>query len=296
VSGIENPFLEIARKARITAEAILSIKGGTSRIQRRMSRRMNDLQGEIMREVLAELNRKGYTPSSTAERRAITAIFQRVGGALMDRIFTEELEEAAILGRNQAISEMQKAGQSVVFDEFNRRTLERIRDHAFEASARTMSRMIGNVNDVLVHGYENGLGIDAIADHLRGEFTDMSESELERIARTEIHSQQEEGKFITEQEYGVEYHQWIAATDNRTREEVDGDSSHGHTEMNGQIVRVGEPFSNGLRYAGDRSGGEDTIGHWINCRCRIVPYIMPYGKRPPINKVHFYESDLEDIA
>jgi len=60
-------------------------------------------------------------------------------------------------------------------------------------------------------------------------------------------------------------------------------------------VRVGEPFSNGLYYPGDRSGGDGTIREWINCRCRLVPFLMPEGKMAPIGKNWFYEGDLKDL-
>jgi hypothetical protein len=63
--------------------------------------------------------------------------------------------------------------------------------------------------------------------------------------------------------------------------------------MHGQIVRVGDQFSNGLRYPGDRTG---EIAEWINCRCTTVPFIMPIGFIAPPGVLHFYEDELLAVA
>jgi len=115
----------------------------------------------------------------------------------------------------------------------------------------------------------------------------MQDYELRRVARTEINSFQNEGAYLTEQELGVRYHMWYTALDERVR--------GSHSNMHGEIVRVGEPFSNGLYYPGDRSGGQGTIKEWINCRCRTVPFLMPEGKMAPPGASYFRESDLIEI-
>ena len=53
-----------------------------------------------------------------------------------------------------------------------------------------------------------------------------------------------------------EYYVWSSVVDTLTR--------HSHAEINGQRIRKGELFDNGLRYPGDPSGPPDEVN---NCRC-----------------------------
>lgn len=52
---------------------------------------------------------------------------------------------------------------------------------------------------------------------------------------------------------------WVATLDKRTRDH--------HLHMNGEVVAMDKPFSNGLMFPGDPDGPPGEI---INCRCRAV--------------------------
>ena len=82
----------------------------------------------------------------------------------------------------------------------------------------------------------------------------------------------------------VEYTQWIAADDDRTRES--------HVEVDREIIRLGDEYSNGLKYPGDTDG---PIEEWINCRCSNAPFVMPYGYIAPPGMEQFREEDLIPI-
>jgi len=111
-------------------------------------------------------------------------------------------------------------------------------------------------------------------------------AELERVARTEIASKENLGMYMSEQELDVEYHQWKTARDERVRDS--------HVDMEGEITRVGSPFSNGMMYPGDFSSGAD-LGELINCRCTVMPFVMPEGYMAPAGMSYFRESDLVPI-
>ncbi|MDP9439598.1 MAG: hypothetical protein M3P49_12810 [Actinomycetota bacterium] len=74
---------------------------------------------------------------------------------------------------------------------------------------------------------------------------------------------------------GVEYIQWktlygTGLLDERVRSS--------HHALNGEVVRVGERFSNGLLFPGDFSV---YMPHETeNCRCRPVPFYLPEGYAP----------------
>lgn len=160
-------------------------------------------------------------------------------------------------------------------------TRQKLYNQSFTASENTMNRVDNQINQILSDGYEKGHGINQVADDITHKFNQLSDWESRRIARTEIHNAQNMGLMNSYEEMGVEYTQWIAAKDARTRDS--------HREINGEIIPFGATFSNGLRYPGDTSG---SLKEWINCRCSIAPFILPYGYIAPPGKVPFRESDL----
>lgn len=165
-------------------------------------------------------------------------------------------------------------------EEFSPLIAQQIKEKTFVASEKTIRRLIGNLMENLRESYEAGFGYSKSAERLNEVFVNMETYELERVARTEIASAENLGMYESEIELGVEYHKWRTARDNIVRDS--------HEELEGQIVRVGEPFSNGLLYPGDRSG---ALEEFINCRCTTVPVILPEGYTAPALP-YFYESDL----
>lgn len=157
----------------------------------------------------------------------------------------------------------------------------------FHASEKTLASVDGELNDALLNSYLDGEGNRQTAQRLKEKYNTLSTSRAERIAVTEINSAQNEGTFRAYQRnvnLNTEYHQWWTARDNRVRPD--------HIERQGEIVRVGDYFGNGLQFPGDRSHGKPK--DWIWCRCTIVPYILPLGKAAPLFSP-FHEDDLVDI-
>ena len=257
-----------------------------------MNKDLQKLFAEVAGETLNRLREHHTVPSDYASRRRILAAMEDAR-EYFARTIADSGEQAARVGRNAVLSHMQHAGMRVSMTDFSMITRNTIRDHAFEASRGTMARMTGDVMDNLARSYADGLGIDEASGRLRDTFSMMQDYELRRVARTEINNLQNEGAYQTERELGVEYHMWWTAVDERRRGSHP-DDVHDHVSLHGQIVKVGEPFSNGLYYPGDRSDGEATIGEWINCRCRLIPFIMPPDKRAP-EASYFYERDLVNV-
>ncbi len=153
----------------------------------------------------------------------------------------------------------------------------------FIASERTLARVDRSIMDIITLGYKSGNGINSVANELTRRFDQLQTWESKRIARTEIHNAHNRGTMDKYQEFDIEYTMWIAADDERTRES--------HLEINGEIIRLGDTYSNGLKYPGDTDG---PIEEWINCRCANAPYNMPYGYTAPPQE-QFKESDIIKI-
>lgn len=159
-----------------------------------------------------------------------------------------------------------------------------LRYNTFQASDTTLARVTQNITNNLADSYHEGLGIRDAGRRITKEFAGLKGWESRRIARTEINSAQNEGAFSAYDELGVEYQMWWTGKDNRVRDS--------HRPLHGHIVAVGNTFSNGLLYPGDKSG---PIKEWIYCRCTSIPYIIPLGKMAPPGLTEFTEDQLIDI-
>lgn len=158
---------------------------------------------------------------------------------------------------------------------------EQMRDKTFVASENTLARVDKDINDIITDGYRDGVGINDVTNRVNTRFNQLESWEAQRIARTEIHGSHMQGVMNSYEEMGVEYTQWAAAHDNRTRDT--------HSAIDGEIIPWGGVFSNGLRYPGDTSG---SISEWINCRCGVLPWFCPPGMMVPVAMSNFRESDL----
>ena len=160
---------------------------------------------------------------------------------------------------------------------------EDLLERVFIASQATLARVDTSIKTLLTEGYQSGKGINYVSNLLVKRFDQLQTWEAKRIARTEIHNSHNTAVMDTYNEIGVEYTMWISADDERTRES--------HLEINGEIIRLGDTYSNGLRFPGDTDG---PIEEWINCRCSNAPYVLPYGYAAPPQQ-QFTENDLIKI-
>lgn len=166
-----------------------------------------------------------------------------------------------------------------------REAREELLTKTFISSKRTLARVTSDINQILTTGYTEGKGINIVADLLTKRFNELETWEAKRIARTEIHNSHNNAIMKTYEALDVEYTQWIAADDDRTRES--------HIEVDREIIRMGDEYSNGLKYPGDTDG---PIEEWINCRCSNAPFVMPYGMMAPPDMQQFHEDDLIPIS
>ena len=211
--------------------------------------------------------------------------------ATLENIFNQEIEGSATRGGKNMVTLLKEKGLKLSFSQFDNNTKDILKTNAFEASQTTLDKVKGNVMDSLTTSYQNGEGIKKAAQNLKKEFDGMTKGGLRRIARTEINGAQNQGSYLTLKDLDVEYKMWETAKDSRVRGNNAKDKAN-HRKLHGQIVPIHDKFSNGLMYPGDRSG---RIEDWIQCRCTLVPFIMPSDKMAPPGKSYFYERDLVDI-
>ena len=159
---------------------------------------------------------------------------------------------------------------------------EDLENMTFQASDKTLERVKEEkITQILHQGYADGRNGTEVGREIKREFSKLKTYEAERIARTELHSAHEKGLIDQYKEMDVQYKQWDAHIDNRTRSS--------HIDLNGEITTIDGTFSNGLTRPGDKNG---PIKEWIHCRCTLSPFLMPIDKMPPYGTTNFKESDL----
>lgn len=111
-------------------------------------------------------------------------------------------------------------------------------------------------------GISTGMSFQQVAQQLAA-YTSIGFNNAVRIARTEGHRIQAQSSMdacYKAKEKGADVlKQWDSALDKRTR--------RSHQHVDGEIRDMDEPFSNGLMFPGDPSGGASEV---VNCRCALL--------------------------
>lgn len=122
-------------------------------------------------------------------------------------------------------------------------------------------RMLTELHELL----SEGLAEQETEEDLRRRVLDYFGGEranARTVARTETFSAYSGGRFEAMREADIARHVWVTARDTKVRDS--------HAALEGERVLVGAPFSNGLTYPLDPSGGASEV---INCRCVTIPEV-----------------------
>lgn len=121
------------------------------------------------------------------------------------------------------------------------------------------------ITAAVTQGILQGDPIDDMANRIK-DVANASQKSAVLAARTATTNAENAGRYdsaVRGEEMGLPIKlQWVATLDLRTRET--------HRKADGERIKVGDKFSNGLRYPGDRDGAPEEI--W-NCRCRIIEVV-----------------------
>lgn len=129
-----------------------------------------------------------------------------------------------------------------------------------------------HVTSAVTQAVLQGQTIQQLAASIAG-VAAMNQRAAMRSARTAMTSAHSHGKlkgYENAAKMGIDIKKrWLATLDKRTR------GSHRH--LDGETVKLGEAFSNGLKYPGDPNGSGSEV---YNCRCTMVPVIgdVPYDE------------------
>ena len=125
-----------------------------------------------------------------------------------------------------------------------------------------ISRLKKMIASDVSRGISTGMSFQQIATQLKSK-TNIGYNNAVRIARTEGHRIQcqsgMDACFKAKEKGADVVKQWDSTLDSVTRES--------HVKVDGEIRELDKPFSNGLMFPGDPSGGAAEV---INCRCALL--------------------------
>jgi hypothetical protein len=193
--------------------------------------------------------------------------------AKTEAIFTRLAQSAVLTFGGRMIQQGKDAGLILERKEDFAQTLlrmalqyvagEYIRRKITSIAETTRAQIINQVT----RGYNEGLGVSAIARIIRDTIPSISMRRGALIARTETHGAANFGANAAAIETGLDLRkEWVAAGDERTRLD--------HAQADGQIVGMNDAFDVGgsaLMYPGDPSGPADQV---INCRCAVAHIVV----------------------
>ena len=176
-------------------------------------------------------------------------------------------------GMNYATYQVESgAGASTSFTLYDRATVEALMREGMQPlpepstdGARDLAWNRRKIVGEVTQGILQGESADAVANRLRG-VLGMDRRAATRAARTALTGAQNAGRvdaYARAKAMGIGLRQeWQATYDARTR--------HTHAALDGEVIELGEAFSNGLRYPGDPEGPPSEV---YNCRCTLVPIL-----------------------
>ena len=185
-----------------------------------------------------------------------------------DNLTRESLPEIYMLNNNYTVSRISKHYHTdlnfLIFNEDAVRLLiEENPDLLPKTKTHNKRYNLKKINSTIALGIVNGESIDEIAQRV-GKIADTNRISATRTAATMVTTAQNAGRmngYRRCQQMGMTIkHRWVSATDKHTRAS--------HIAINGQIIAIGENFSNGLEYPGDPGGAPEEV---YNCRCCTVP-------------------------
>lgn len=184
----------------------------------------------------------------------------------IDRNATEILKNLAVdvyyINVNFTIKTVSEHYKVRDLELFDKNTVEKLINQKFKLSSKNQERDRKKINSAVALGIINGESLDEIAERV-AKVADMNRVSATRAVATAVTGVLNAGRvagYRRCEQMGLSVKQrWVSAEDGHTRAS--------HKAINGEIIGVGEVFSNGLEYPADPRGAPAEV---YNCRCCTV--------------------------
>ena len=124
----------------------------------------------------------------------------------------------------------------------------------------TQKELLEAINAIQT-GLVEGDPWDVLRTNVRKIFKEAKGYRADAIAETAATGGFERGQLEAFREAGIDGRRWLTQRDSKVRAS--------HQKLDGEIAKIHEVFSNGLKYPGDPEG---PVAEVIRCRCSTLPY------------------------
>jgi HK97 family phage portal protein len=145
-------------------------------------------------------------------------------------------------------------GLGISFDLVNPKLSEWVEKEGLEKAKGINDTTKDALRKTLTEGINEGESIPKLRDRVSSVYSEAKDYRATLIARTETMTSVNVGALNTYKAADVKQKEWSTAKDNRVRPE--------HSAIEGEVVDIDKPFSNGLMQPGEP-----------NCRCALLPVI-----------------------
>ena len=177
------------------------------------------------------------------------------------KLFQEAGGKNIMLGVKLAGADMAEKLGYGNFDVHDSSIEEFVNQRSVEYAEMVTGTLASELDGLVRSGLADGLSIGEISANLTG-FFDNADFRAERIARTEAVRASNKGRIVSMTQGGHKYHMWVSQRDGKVRVE--------HSNLDGEVVTVGEQFPVPNSYNGDAEYPSD-----INERCFTIPVAKP---------------------
>ncbi len=226
---------------------------GVEAIEGKLAKALRRFFFELRRSTLRELNQLSTQGmlSQQIERDDIPRILAEIDNAEA-RILISEIAKPALQSATQrALNRLGDVGIDLTLESPAIAEFSATRIPEIQKVLMTVRDLVGNQITV---GLEANETISQISDRVRNAFN-TTNSRAFAIARTEVGIASDGAFFEGAKSEGVVKHDWLSQGDDVVRD------TH---QIDGQVRKIGVPFTNGLLYPHDPSG---PAGEIISCRC-----------------------------
>lgn len=254
--------LAMAVRIQTTLDEIAALKGRTVEEieqEERLTRRLRD----VLAAQMAAVGRSGMSPEMAValiddrDDALLEVLLDEVGPIAEDAIADVAAAVAAAKDIREVRRELRRRRRrgDLAPGRFGRGAVVRPTnmDRAlFATMTRLRTNLLGRLRDQTLAVLVDAAGMPA--DQVRAKLAELLDLQLAQLSRHAIGDTRNEATEQAERSLGVRRHRWVTAGDDLVRD--------AHAAVDGEVVEVGEPFSNGWR----RPGG-------IGCRCRLEPVL-----------------------
>ena len=247
-------------------------------------------------EAVKSFKKQAITKNDDVRLSELTRIINSVDYDDLNEDVVEEYIKLVAKTGTSTLIDLGELNENEVWEITNPKVLEDLENLSLERINLIDETLKKNLRNELVIGYNEGESIQQIITRLNKNVFDGYKKgyELERIARTETMTTVNYGTLKAYEEAEVPNKEWIATTDDRTRDN--------HLLMDGQTVGTKEEFESP---EGDRTLAPGQFGladEDINCRCTIGAKFDEKSQKDRIEyrkkqdkKAVDAESDFEDV-